>query len=242
MSGQPSLAWLSARRSLASAYCSLCQQPLFSSRSASPLVRLMASSFVGPSGLSFQAYGRILGDAYGRSLVWNAVAGRAHDHDRARRRLSRGFRPRLCARRVAKPLLASLFLPLAASVIVKSFAWSTLMRSHGVVNGALMGLHLTSTPIRLLFTQVFADLRVREHFSAVHDSADLLGHRPDRSQAYRSGCDTRSFARARVPARCASSRCPELWQASRSSFRSPFRLMSCRHSSWARAIRPWRQQ
>lgn len=28
------------------------------------------------------------------------------------------------------------------------------MRSHGVVNEALMGLHLTSAPIRLLFTQV----------------------------------------------------------------------------------------
>jgi putative spermidine/putrescine transport system permease protein len=38
-----------------------------------PLVRLMTSSFVGPSGLGFDAYDRILGDAYERSLVWNSM-------------------------------------------------------------------------------------------------------------------------------------------------------------------------
>jgi putative spermidine/putrescine transport system permease protein len=119
-----------------------------------PLARLMASSFVGPSGLGFEAYDRILGDAYGRSLVWNSV------------RL--GVLTTVVALLVGYPaafglafargalrslFLASLFLPLAASVIVKSFAWSTLMRSHGVVNNALMTLHLTHAPIRLLFTQ-----------------------------------------------------------------------------------------
>jgi putative spermidine/putrescine transport system permease protein len=122
---------------------------------AIPLVRLMASSFVGLSGLSFQAYGRILGNAYGRSLVWNSVRLGALTTVIA---LAVGY-PAAFGLAVARGalrslFLASLFLPLAASVIVKSFAWSTLMRSHGVVNEALMGLHLTSAPIRLLFTQV----------------------------------------------------------------------------------------
>jgi putative spermidine/putrescine transport system permease protein len=119
------------------------------------LARVLVSSVYGPSGFGLDAYGKILGDAYGRSLIWNSV------------RL--GFLTTAIALLVGYPaafglafargamrsvFLASLFLPLAASVIVKSFAWSTLMRSHGVVNGTLMGLHLTSAPIRLLFTQV----------------------------------------------------------------------------------------
>jgi putative spermidine/putrescine transport system permease protein len=121
---------------------------------AVPLARLMASSFVGPSGLGFAAYGRILGDAYGRSLVWNSARLGALTTIVA---LALGYPAAFglaFARGALRSLfLASLFLPLAASVIVKSFAWSTLMRSHGVVNGALMTLHLTHAPIRLLFTQ-----------------------------------------------------------------------------------------
>jgi putative spermidine/putrescine transport system permease protein len=121
---------------------------------AVPLARLMASSFVGPSGLGFEAYDRILGDAYGRSLVWNSVRLGALTTVVA---LLVGYPAAFglaFARGALRSLfLASLFLPLAASVIVKSFAWSTLMRSHGVVNNALMTLHLTHAPIRLLFTQ-----------------------------------------------------------------------------------------
>jgi putative spermidine/putrescine transport system permease protein len=121
---------------------------------AIPLARLMASSFVGPSGLGFEAYDRILGDAYGRTLVWNSVRLGALTTAVA---LIIGYPAAFglaFARGASRSLfLASLFLPLAASVIVKSFAWSTLMRSHGVVNGALMALHLTHAPIRLLFTQ-----------------------------------------------------------------------------------------
>jgi putative spermidine/putrescine transport system permease protein len=121
---------------------------------AVPLARLMASSFVGPSGLGFEAYDRILGDPYGRSLVWNSVRLGALTTVFA---LIVGYPAAFGLAFARGPLrslfLASLFLPLAASVIVKSFAWSTLMRSHGVVNGVLMTLHLTHAPIRLLFTQ-----------------------------------------------------------------------------------------
>jgi putative spermidine/putrescine transport system permease protein len=119
-----------------------------------PLVRLMASSFVGPSGLGFEAYRHILGDAYGRSLIWNSVRLGALTTVIA---LAVGYPAAFglaFARGVLRSVfLSSLFLPLAASVIVKSFAWSTLMRSHGPVNEALMALQLTHAPIRLLFTQ-----------------------------------------------------------------------------------------
>ena len=50
-------------------------------------------------------------------------------------------------------LLATLFLPLAASVIVKAFAWTILLRSDGVVNETLMALGIIDDPIRMIFTE-----------------------------------------------------------------------------------------
>jgi putative spermidine/putrescine transport system permease protein len=121
---------------------------------ALPLAILLVRSFLGAAGTGLDAYGQILFDPYGRSLIWNslrlglittaitlavgypAAFGLAH---------SRG---------IARTLfLASLFLPLAASVIAKAFAWTILLRSHGVVNDALLFAHLTNKPIRMIFTQ-----------------------------------------------------------------------------------------
>ena len=50
-------------------------------------------------------------------------------------------------------LLATLFLPLAASVIVKAFAWTILLRSDGIVNEVLMALGIIEDPIRMIFTE-----------------------------------------------------------------------------------------
>jgi putative spermidine/putrescine transport system permease protein len=122
---------------------------------AAPLARLFAFSFEGNSGMSLGAYERIFGDSYGRLLIWNSlrlglvttavtlVVGNPAAFGLA---FSRGALRSL--------FLASLFLPLAASVIVKAFAWSILLRSHGVVNETLMFLHLTNAPIRMIFTQI----------------------------------------------------------------------------------------
>jgi putative spermidine/putrescine transport system permease protein len=122
---------------------------------AVPLARLFAFSFDGEQGMSLGAYERIFGDSYGRLLIWNSlrlglvttavtlVVGYPAAFGLA---FSRGALRSL--------FLASLFLPLAASVIVKAFAWSILLRSHGVVNATLMFLHLTNAPIRMIFTQI----------------------------------------------------------------------------------------
>jgi len=119
-----------------------------------PLAHLLAQSFESAAGFTLEPYGRILGDAYGRSLVWNSLrlglittgvtlaVGYPAAFGLA---LSRG-----AARSV---FLACLFLPLAASVIAKAFAWTILLRSHGIVNDALMWLHITNQPIRMIFTQ-----------------------------------------------------------------------------------------
>jgi putative spermidine/putrescine transport system permease protein len=121
---------------------------------ALPLARLLSLSFHDDSGPSLDAYRRILGDPYGRSLVWNSlrlglittavtlVVGYPAAFGLA---FSRGALRSL--------FLASLFLPLAASVIAKAFAWTILLRSHGAVNDALLWLHLTDKPIRMIFTQ-----------------------------------------------------------------------------------------
>lgn len=121
---------------------------------AAPLAHLLAGSFRGPAGFTLDAYGRVVGDSYGRSLVWNSfrlglvttgltlLVGYPAAFGLA---MSRGIWRSL--------FLASLFLPLAASVIAKAFAWTILLRSHGVVNDTLIFLHLTDKPIRMIFTQ-----------------------------------------------------------------------------------------
>jgi putative spermidine/putrescine transport system permease protein len=121
---------------------------------AVPLVRLFAASFDGASGFSLEAYAPIVSDPYGRLLIWNSVRLALLTTSLA---LLIGYPAAFGLAFARGPLrsgfLAALFLPLAASVIVKAFAWGTLLRSHGVVNEALMFLHLTNAPVRLIFTQ-----------------------------------------------------------------------------------------
>ena len=119
-----------------------------------PLARLLSLSLHSEAGFSLEAYGRILGDSYGRSLVWNSLRLGLITTGVT---LAVGY-PAAIGLAFSKGalrslFLASLFLPLAASVIAKAFAWTILLRSHGAVNDALLALHLTQKPIRMIFTQ-----------------------------------------------------------------------------------------
>ena len=119
-----------------------------------PLAHLIPTSLRDSAGFSLAAYEKILGETYGWRLIWNSLRlgllttlitlliGYPAAFGLA---LSRGLARSL--------FLASLFLPLAASVIAKAFAWTILLRSHGVLNETLMAIGLTSQPIRLIFTQ-----------------------------------------------------------------------------------------
>jgi putative spermidine/putrescine transport system permease protein len=121
---------------------------------AVPLAHLIVGSFVGAEGFSVTAYERILGQPFGRMLILNSlrlglittaitlVVGYPAAFGLA---LSRGV--------LRSVFLASLFLPLAVSVIAKAFAWTILLRSHGAVNDFLLALHVTDRPIRMIFTQ-----------------------------------------------------------------------------------------
>jgi putative spermidine/putrescine transport system permease protein len=58
------------------------------------------------------------------------------------------------ARGLAQALiLVAMVLPLAVGVVVKTFAWSILFRSDGLLNKTLMGLGLIDEPMRMLFTE-----------------------------------------------------------------------------------------
>ena len=121
---------------------------------ALPLVLLLIGSVMGTSGLSLAAYGKLLGEAYYRGVIWNSLKLAL---------LTTGFSFALGypaafalarARGVMRSaLLATLFLPLAASVIVKAFAWTILLRGDGIVNTVLVTLGIIDEPIRLIFTE-----------------------------------------------------------------------------------------
>jgi mannopine transport system permease protein len=58
------------------------------------------------------------------------------------------------ARGVALLLLAAcVMLPLWTSVLVRTYAWTVLMRRNGLINDLLIALGFTDTPVRLLYTE-----------------------------------------------------------------------------------------
>jgi putative spermidine/putrescine transport system permease protein len=121
---------------------------------ALPLVLLLGVSIVDANGLTFAHYKRLLGTPYYLGVIWNS--------------LRLGLLTTLIAFLISYPaafalarargalrsfLLATLFLPLAASVIVKAFAWTILLRSDGIVNETLIALGIIEDPIRMIFTE-----------------------------------------------------------------------------------------
>jgi putative spermidine/putrescine transport system permease protein len=50
-------------------------------------------------------------------------------------------------------ILVAMVLPLAVGVVVKTFAWSILFRSDGLLNKVLAGLGISDEPVRMLFTE-----------------------------------------------------------------------------------------
>jgi putative spermidine/putrescine transport system permease protein len=50
-------------------------------------------------------------------------------------------------------ILVAMVLPLAVGVIVKTFAWSILFRSDGLLNKTLLNLGIVDEPIRMLYTE-----------------------------------------------------------------------------------------
>ncbi|MDR3494210.1 MAG: ABC transporter permease [Ancalomicrobiaceae bacterium] len=119
-----------------------------------PLALLFAVSFTGADGFSLSAYARLFGSEHYLWVIGNS--------------LQLALITTLVTLVIAYPasfaiarakgvwrslLLGSLLLPLAASVIVKAFAWTILLRSTGIVNNTLIALGLIHEPIRMIFTE-----------------------------------------------------------------------------------------
>jgi putative spermidine/putrescine transport system permease protein len=51
-------------------------------------------------------------------------------------------------------LLFALLVPFWLSVLVRSFAWITLLRSQGLINGALVGWGVIDQPLRLVYNEL----------------------------------------------------------------------------------------
>ncbi|MGJ4905468.1 ABC transporter permease [Bradyrhizobium sp. HKCCYLS2058] len=120
-----------------------------------PLALLLGVSVLDANGgITPANYTRLLGTPYYLGIIWNS--------------LRLGLLTTLIAFFISYPaafalarargplrsiLLATLFLPLAASVIVKAFAWTILLRSDGLINTVLIAMGIIEDPIRMIFTQ-----------------------------------------------------------------------------------------
>ncbi|ALG74559.1 ABC transporter permease [Azospirillum thiophilum] len=129
---------------------------------ALPLALLFAVSLQAPPGgppgggpgLSLAAYERLLTTPHHLGAVWNSLKLSlavtiitllvGYPASFAIARAKGGWR---------SLMLGCLFLPLAASVIVKAFAWTILLRSSGVINTVLLGLGIVDAPVRMIFTE-----------------------------------------------------------------------------------------
>jgi putative spermidine/putrescine transport system permease protein len=121
---------------------------------ALPLALLLGVSVIGPDGLTLANYKRLFGTGFYLGIIWNSVRlGLLTTLITLIISYPASFALARARGAVRSLLLATLFLPLAASVIVKAFAWTILLRSDGVVNETLIALGIIDDPIRMIFTE-----------------------------------------------------------------------------------------
>ncbi|CAN5743176.1 ABC transporter permease [soil metagenome] len=160
---------------------------------ALPLAVLLTTSFQAESGaFSVQGYANFFGDAYNAVVVWNTLKIAVLVTLIC---LLIGYPVAFAMARApvaAQGLMfLALILPLSVGVIVKSFAWTILLRSNGALNSLLMSLGVVDEPLKLLFNErglviaavhVFLPFMVlpiftvaRQIDSRFHEAASTLG-------------------------------------------------------------------
>jgi putative spermidine/putrescine transport system permease protein len=119
-----------------------------------PLALLLGVSLIGNDGVTLANYTRLFGTPFYLGVIWNSLRlGLLTTIITLLISYPASFALARARGAVRSLLLATLFLPLAASVIVKAFAWTILLRSDGVVNATLMALGIVEDPIRMIFTE-----------------------------------------------------------------------------------------
>ncbi|MCZ8309459.1 MAG: ABC transporter permease [Magnetospirillum sp.] len=118
-----------------------------------PLAILFATSFQSGDGAPFGVFARIFGDSYYRDVIANTVVYASVVTFAC---LVIGYPFALALVRLPGWLQAigmiAILLPLTASAIVKTFGWTILLRTTGLVNNLLMAIGAIEAPIRILFT------------------------------------------------------------------------------------------
>ena len=122
---------------------------------ALPLAILLATSFQAEQGgFSLKGYTDFFSDSYNARVVWNTLKTALTVTGLC---LLIGYPVGFAMARASLPvqglMFLALILPLSVSVIVKSFAWTILLRSNGMVNQLLMALGLVDEPVKLLFNE-----------------------------------------------------------------------------------------
>ncbi len=122
---------------------------------ALPLAILLATSFQAEQGgFSLKGYTDFFSDGYNARVVWNTVKTALTVTGLC---LLIGYPVGFAMARASLPvqglMFLTLILPLSVGVIVKSFAWTILLRSNGMVNQLLMALGLVDEPMKLLFNE-----------------------------------------------------------------------------------------
>ncbi|WP_232464770.1 ABC transporter permease [Bordetella genomosp. 8] len=122
---------------------------------ALPLVFLLATSLrATDGGFSLDGYTAFFSDAYHLTVIWNTVkiAGIVTGIC-----LLIGYPVAFAMARASLAVQGLMFLvlilPLSVGVVVKSFAWTILLRSNGLLNMTLMKLGLIDDPLKLLFNE-----------------------------------------------------------------------------------------
>lgn len=118
---------------------------------AYPVARVLAQGVVGASGLTLEYYGRFFGSPAYITVLWNTLKWSAAITAIC---LALGYPVAYMlstARgRTVNLLLFFVIVPFLMSLLIRTYAWMILLGRHGVINGLLQKLGLTSGPLELL--------------------------------------------------------------------------------------------
>lgn len=122
---------------------------------ALPLAVLLATSFRGENGgFSLGGYANFFSDSFNAVVVWNTLKIALIVTLVC---LVIGYPVAFAMAQASVPVQGLMFLtmilPLSVGVIVKSFAWTILLRNNGLVNNLLMTLGMVDEPVKLLFNE-----------------------------------------------------------------------------------------
>lgn len=121
---------------------------------AVPLAMLLFKSLsAGGAFPSFAGYAEFFGDEFHLNILWRTLRVALWVTALSLLLAYPAFVLARAKGAVQTVILIAMVLPLAVGVVVKTFAWSILFRSDGLLNKTLMGLGLTDAPVRLLFTE-----------------------------------------------------------------------------------------